>query len=364
MKRLLNIVGARPQFMKAAALWRVAAGVEGVQLRLLHTGQHYDQEMSEVFFDQLHLPRPDYQLHVGSATHGVQTARMLEGVEGVLLQEHFDGVIVYGDTNSTLAGALATAKLQVPVFHVEAGLRSNNMAMPEEQNRILVDHLSSVCFAPTPTAMENLRREGFPHTSLQRVILSGDVMYDNCLYYASVAEEQSDILRRLGLEKGEYVLATVHRDFNTDHPERLAAILQALTTIARDTRVVMPLHPRTAKYLHSQLSTLNSQLTLLPPASFFDMIVLERHACVVLTDSGGVQKEAFFYGVPSVILRPETEWVEIVQQGAGVIADSDPQAIVDACRRLAGRPVHFLPLFGNGHAAESILNEITDLYAM
>ncbi len=355
MKRLLSIVGARPQFMKAAALWRAAGGVGAVDLRLLHTGQHYDREMSEVFFDELQLPRPDYQLHVGSATHAMQTARMLEGIEEVLLRDRFDGVIVYGDTNSTLAGALAAAKLQIPVYHVEAGLRSNNMAMPEEQNRIVADHLSSLCFAPTQTAVENLQHEGL---SL-KTRLSGDVMYDNSLYYASLATEKNNVLDRLGLIPGEYVLATVHRDFNTDNPDRLNSIMQALSEIARNARVILPLHPRTAQRLSSLHASL-STLSILPPASFFDMIELERHAQVVLTDSGGVQKEAFFYGVSTVILRPETEWVEIVEQDAGILADADPQRIIDAYHRLSGHRVTFPSLFGDGHAAEYILREILD----
>ena len=354
MIKLLTIIGARPQIIKAAALSRTVAQIEGVEEKLLHTGQHYDENMSEVFFRELGIPAPDYNLGVGSGPHGVQTARMIEGIETILLKEQFDGVVLYGDTNSTLAGAVAASKLNIPVFHIEAGLRSFNRTMPEELNRIVADHLGTLLFAPTQTAMDNLAQEGLE----LRSVLSGDVMYDNALHFAPLAETQCDILQRLGLKQKEFVLATIHRPINTDTPGRLNAILDALCEIARETQVVLPLHPRTRKLLGPAIERLQDRLIILPPASFFEIILLEKNARVVLTDSGGVQKEAFFYGTPSVILRQETEWVEIIDHGAGILADADKDRILEAYRTLKDRAVAFPPLFGDGHAADAILQAI------
>ena len=371
--RLLTVIGARPQIIKAAAISRAARGLFANQLeeRILHTGQHYDDNMSQIFFDELGIPQPDYNLGVGSGRHGEQTAKMIAGIEEILLAEHFDGVILYGDTNSTLAGAVAASKLHVPVYHIEAGLRSFNMAMPEEVNRIVCDQLSTICFAPTQTAVDNLRREGFmaSHATFadgrhRMVCNSGDVMYDNSIHFASVAREHSTILQQLGLKPEGYILATVHRDNNTDNPDRLHAILQALADIGMQDNIpiVLPLHPRTKKILdNSQFSILNSQfLHIIPPASFLDITMLEQNARIVMTDSGGVQKEAFFFERPCVILRPETEWVEIVNHGAGIIADADYDRIVAAYRQLADHPVSFPHLFGDGHAAEKILETILE----
>lgn len=374
MKRILNIVGARPQIIKAAALTRAIKEHYATEIeeRILHTGQHYDSNMSGVFFDELGIPKPHYQLSVGSGSHGAQTAKMIAGIEEVLMREHFDGVVVYGDTNSTLAASVAAAKLHVPVFHIEAGLRSFNMTMPEEQNRIVCDHLSNICFAPTATAMENLRREGiadsqalFADGKRRSVVNSGDVMYDNSLYYANLSASRCDIIERLGLSATPFVLATIHRDYNTDNHQRLTAIFRALLAIAHQTRVVLPLHPRTAKLLEQNVDSQvyaalkrEENILIIPPASFFEIIELERHAQVVLTDSGGVQKEAFFYGRPCIILRPETEWVEIIAHGAGILADADTTRITEAYSSLAGMQVQFPPLFGDGHAAERIVQEI------
>ncbi len=398
MIKLLTIIGARPQIIKAAALsreiLRFAQDDKGgaqddkrdaqddkrdaqddkrgaqndnchpeeqkatkdlkIQETLLHTGQHYDANMSEVFFRELGIPAPDYNLGVGSGSHGEQTAKMLQGIEQVLLKDHFDGVVLYGDTNSTLAGAVAASKLHVPVFHIEAGLRSFNRSMPEEGNRIVADHLGDLLFAPTRTAVDNLEREGLA----ARTIQSGDVMYDNALHFAPLAEAKCDILQRLQLQPKEFVLATIHRPVNTDTPERLSAILDALCEIAQTTKVVLPLHPRTRNLLGPAIEKLQDKLILLPPASFFEIILLEKNARVVLTDSGGVQKEAFFYGTPSVILRQETEWVEIVDHGAGILADADKQRILEAYQTLKDRQVNFPPLFGDGHAAERIVTSI------
>ncbi len=372
MIRLLTIIGARPQIIKAAAISRTVrekfAGQ--VEEHILHTGQHYDANMSEVFFRELGIPEPDYNLHVGSGSHGVQTARIIEGIESVLTEQHYDGVIVYGDTNSTLAAAVAASKIHVPVFHVEAGLRSFNMGMPEEINRIVCDQLSSVLFTPTLTGLRNLEAEGFSSIKSrvrfadgrgQRVVLSGDVMYDNSMYFSAMADVQSDIIERLGLRYRQFVLATIHRPANTDNAENLRSIFRALNDIAEQHQmdVVLPLHPRTRKMIGDwKLEIGDCRLKVIEPASFFEIIRLEKNAAIVMTDSGGVQKEAFFYGTPCVILRPETEWVEIVEAGAGIIADADYERIMAAYETLVNKPVHFPALFGDGHASEKILNEI------
>lgn len=375
--KILTIIGARPQIIKAAAISRAVKNIFPSQIeeKILHTGQHYDANMSQVFFDELGIPLPDFNLGVGSGSHGSQTARMISGIEEVLLKHSFDGIILYGDTNSTLAGAVAASKIHVPVFHIEAGLRSFNMAMPEEINRIVCDQLSSICFAPTQTAVDNLRHEGFNDSPAtfrngkhRRVCNCGDVMYDNSMYFATLASQRSTIMQDLNLQPGAYILATIHRDNNTDNPQRLQAILKALTDIAKqdNIRIVLPLHPRTRKILENtpsllpSLTTDNSPVSIIPPAGFFDISVLEQNAKLVMTDSGGVQKEAFFFEKPCVILRPETEWVEIVNHGAGIIADADYNRIVSAYRQLIDHPVHFPHLFGDAHAAEKILQTILD----
>jgi len=372
--KILTIIGARPQIIKAAAVSRAVAAQfsSRIEEAILHTGQHYDANMSQVFFDQLGIPQPHFNLGVGSGSHGSQTARMISGIEEVLLSQPFDGIILYGDTNSTLAGAVAASKLHVPVFHIEAGLRSFNMSMPEEINRIVCDQLSSICFAPTQTAVDNLRREGFadspatfPGGKHRRICNCGDVMYDNSIHFAALARQHSTILQQYNLQPGAYILATIHRDNNTDNPDRLSSILRALADIALHDRIriVLPLHPRTRKILDLNPSLLpadHSLITIIPPASFFDINLLEQHARLVMTDSGGVQKEAFFFEKPCVILRPETEWVEIVNHGAGIIADADYRRIIDAYHSLIDHPVHFPHLFGDAHAAEKILQTILD----
>ena len=371
MIRLLTIIGARPQIIKAAAISRSVRThfADRVEERILHTGQHYDDNMSEVFFRELGIPSPDYNLHVGSGSHGVQTARIIEGIEKVLMEQHYDGVIVYGDTNSTLAAAVSASKIHVPVFHIEAGLRSFNMSMPEEVNRIVCDQLSSILFAPTATAIQNLRSEGFDgiknrvrfqNGKGQRVVLSGDVMYDNSMHFSAMADGRSDIIERLGLKSKQFVLATIHRPANTDNAENLHAILRALSDIASTgIEVVLPCHPRTKKKIGDFGIRLDDyRIRLIDPASFFEIIRLEKNAQVVMTDSGGVQKEAFFYGTPCVILRSETEWVEIVEAGAGILADADYERIMRAYQELSGREVTFPPLFGDAHSSEKILEEI------
>lgn len=390
MKKILTIIGARPQIIKAAAISRAVREhfTDQIEEKILHTGQHYDDNMSEVFFRELGIPEPDYNLHVGSGSHGVQTARIIEGIESVIMAERgaqgkpFDGVIVYGDTNSTLAAAVAASKIHIPVFHIEAGLRSFNMAMPEEINRIVCDQLSSVLFTPTLTGLKNLRAEGFAVDGVsntgcgirrfadgrgQKVVLSGDVMYDNSMYFSAIADRKSDIIERMGLKPRQFVLATIHRPANTDNAANLQSIFTALLAIADKEQIdiVLPLHPRTKKMLPQQLSAellarveRCEKMRIIEPASFFEIIRLEKNARVVMTDSGGVQKEAFFYSTPCVILRPETEWVEIVEAGAGILANADYERITDAYHKLSEHQVHFPPLFGDAHASEKILREI------
>lgn len=376
MISILTVIGARPQIIKAAAISRAVKNHFAGQIeeKILHTGQHYDANMSQVFFDELGIPQPDYNLGVGSGSHGVQTAKMIAGIEDVLNSEHFDGIILYGDTNSTLAGAVAASKIHIPVFHIEAGLRSFNMTMPEEVNRIVCDQLSSICFSPTQTGIDNLKREGFFDSPAKfqngkgrMVVNSGDVMYDNSMYFASLAEQKSDILARLDVKPGEYILTTIHRPNNTDDPARLTAIISSLLSITeRDSiTLVLPLHPRTKNLLDKNLAKdvyekliSSPSVKIIPPASFFEIIILEKNARIVMTDSGGVQKESFFFERPCVILRPETEWVEIVEHGAGIIADADPERIISAYDKLVGTAPTFPPLFGDAHAAEHILEQI------
>ena len=334
--------------------------------------------MSQVFFDELDIPRPDYNLHVGSATHGIQTARMTEGIEEILLKEQPDFIVLYGDTKSTLAGAVAAAKIHIPIVHIEAGLRSFNKAMPEEINRIVCDHCSTLLFSPTRAGFENLEKEGFstdnkpPYTiDNPKVYHCGDIMYDNSLHFASIAEEKTDITQRLGLEGQSFVLATIHRDSNTDHPERLGAIFKSIVRIAEETRVVLPLHPRTAKLLKTNLDTEcqaqvfgTTSITIVPPVSFLEMIALERHAQLVMTDSGGVQKEAYFFNKPCIILRPETEWVEIVETGNAILADADEARIMQAWAHFkANSTASFPEIFGNGHAAEFMLEKMLEIFS-
>lgn len=378
MIKLLTIIGARPQIIKAAAISRAVRSCYATQIneKILHTGQHYDANMSQVFFDELGIPCPDYNLGVGSGSHGVQTAKMIQGIENVLATEHFDGIILYGDTNSTLAGAVAASKMHIPIFHIEAGLRSFTMTMPEEVNRIVCDQLSSICFSPTQTGIDNLRREGFFESQTKfgnckgrLVVRSGDVMYDNSMYFAALAEQKSDILNELDIRQGCYILATIHRPNNTDNPLRLTAIISSLLSISeRDCiTLVLPLHPRTRKLIEKNLSKevyekliSSSSVKIIPPASYLEIIVLEKNAKIVMTDSGGVQKESFFFGRPCVILRPETEWVEIVNHGAGIITDADSQRIMMAYDKLLETKITFPQLFGDAHASEHILNTILE----
>lgn len=357
--KIATIVGARPQFVKASVVSRCLSACLGVREIVIHTGQHYDPTMNAVFFEELDIPQPDYWLGVGSGSHGQQTGRMLEAIEQVLLQERPSLVIVYGDTNSTLAGALAAAKLHIPVAHVEAGLRSYNRRMPEEINRLLTDHLSTFLFAPTPTAMQNLLREGIESSHIHVV---GDVMYDAALYYGERSQARSTILQQLSLAPGEYALATVHRAENTDCPQRLTVIMTALQRLAEQMPVVLPLHPRTRNALSQYGITLSVRgLRVIDAVGYLDMIQLERSACIILTDSGGVQKEAFFYRKPCVTLRDETEWVELVELGWNCIAPPvSVERILEAVGMMYGKQGQEASLYGDGQAGQAIVRVLLD----
>ena len=354
--KLVTIVGARPQFIKAATVSRVLRESADIAETLVHTGQHYDHGMSEVFFDELDIPRPAYNLGIGSGSHGKQTGQMLELIEELLQQEAPDRVLVYGDTNSTLAGALAAAKLHIPVAHVEAGLRSFNRAMPEEINRILTDHVSDRLFAPTPNAARQLGCEGVRSETIHQV---GDVMFDAALYYADAATAKSHILADQGLAPKDYVLATVHRAENTDDPAKLESIAKGLSALADRLPVVLPLHPRTRGALERSglLDTLQRQLAVIAPVGYLDMIQLERNARVIVTDSGGVQKEAFFYRTPCITLREETEWVELVEHGYNKIVGADCEHMLSAYAQLDGQSLDWsTPLYGSGNASGEIVD--------
>lgn len=358
--RIVTVVGARPQFVKVAAVsraiqrWNEQHSADPIVDTLVHTGQHFDDNMSGVFFRQLGIPEPAYNLGIAGSSHGAMTGRMLEAIEKVLDEVRPDWVLVYGDTNSTLAAALAAIKLHLPVAHVEAGLRSFNLRMPEEVNRIVADSVSTLLFCPTETAVDNLHREGYR----QGVHNVGDVMLDASLHMRAIAERESVILEKLDLRPGEYVLATCHRAENTDDPARLRAILDALAAVNRQLPVVLPLHPRTRKLAsqHGLEATL-AELRVTEPLSYLDITRLESAAAVLATDSGGMQKEAFFYRVPCVTLRDETEWVETVSSGWNRLASPSGDGIGDAIRAALGsRPTASPQAYGTGQAAEMILS--------
>jgi UDP-GlcNAc3NAcA epimerase len=380
--KLLNLVGARPQIIKASAISRAIRKnfTESITEILVHTGQHYDKELSEVFFDELEIHKPDFNLGVGSAGHGKQTSMMITGIEEVLISEHPDCIVVYGDTNSTLAGSLAASKLHFPVIHIEAGLRSFNKTMPEELNRIMSDHSSTLLFAPTNAAFKNLMHEGFrpenspPYTiDNPKIYLTGDIMYDNSLFYADLAEKKKIFfLESLGLERDNFVLVTIHRDANTDDPVRLERIFVTLKEQAEKSNIilVMPLHPRTLISLKGKLPDLYNDLCnspfikLVPPVSYLEMILLEKNCKMIITDSGGVQKESHFFKKPCIILRKETEWIELVNNGTSVLVDANPEQLGREFQRLMGAhtELEYPGFYGDGKAAEFILSEILLLF--
>jgi UDP-GlcNAc3NAcA epimerase len=347
--KIVTVIGARPQFIKASMLSRSLALRQGIEEIIVHTGQHYDPSMSEIFFEELQIPLPKHRLNVGGRTHGAMTGQMMESLEEVLIEEGPDTVLVYGDTNSTLAGALAAAKLHIPVAHVEAGLRSFNRRMPEEINRILTDHCSSLLFTPTKTATDQLIKEGFPN---ERVHMVGDIMYDCVLGFPL----KTSILQQYGIHPKNYALATLHRSENTDDFDRLSNYIYGLIEVAKDIPVIMPLHPRTEKALQKYrlLGEVKAALIVLPPLGYLDMIALESQARVILTDSGGIQKEAYFFKVPCLTLRSETEWVELIEAGVSRLVPPASNEVIEAYRGVKG--VEWVDgLYGDGKTAEKIV---------
>lgn len=364
MIKILTILGARPQFIKAATVSRAIKARGDIEEVIVHTGQHFDANMSDVFFEQLDIPKPHHNLGIASLGHGAMTGRMLEQIETLIQQEQPDWVLVYGDTNSTLAGALAAAKLQVPVAHVEAGLRSHNPAMPEEINRVLTDRISTLLLCPTQTAVNNLKHEGFPFPATsknksqqkQRIENIGDVMYDAVLYYRERAKEQIS-LDAFDLSHQNYALCTLHRQENTDDTKRLSIILRALREIAKDLPVVLPLHPRTKAKIEQQhnADALNG-ITVLEPLPYLEIQRLQMSARLILTDSGGMQKEAYFHQVPCITLRDETEWVETVEAGWNQLVGASAAQILSAWRNANPPSAQTENLYGDGHAAEQVLS--------
>ncbi|OFX62592.1 MAG: UDP-N-acetylglucosamine 2-epimerase [Bacteroidetes bacterium GWA2_30_7] len=379
MLRILNIIGARPQIIKAAAISRAIKNnfANKIEDIIVHTGQHYDKNMSDIFIDEMNIPQPKYNLNIGSCSHGSQTAAMIKGIEEIILSEKPNAVLLYGDTNSTLAGAIAASKLHYPVIHVEAGLRSFNKKMPEEINRITCDHASTLLFTPTETGLFNLNNEGFnilakaPYSiDNPGVFHCGDVMYDNSLYFSKISSTKYDISKMHNIKSNNFILATIHRDNNTDNPERFESIIRAIVDITESNKIdaIIPLHPRTSKILSQNLNLeifrkLNNSkyIKIIPPASFLEMIELERNASIILTDSGGVQKEAYFFKKPCLILRSETEWVELVENGNAVICDADYHQIIDNYNIMSKKNnFSWSKIFGNGRAAEFICEKIIE----
>lgn len=377
MIKIVTIIGARPQIIKAAALSRAIKNNFSSQITeiIVHTGQHYDDNMSQVFFDELEIPLPNYNLNVGSGNHGKQTATMILAIEDVLLIEKPNAIVLYGDTNSTLAGAMAASKIHIPVIHIEAGLRSFNKSMPEEINRIMCDHVSTLLFSPTKTGFNNLIQEGFlsqtkaPYSiDNPKIYHCGDVMYDNSLFFSKISDVKTSIINDLKLKNNGFILATIHRNNNTDEPIRLNALFKSLNDISINyqLQIVLPLHPRTSNLLDRNLSKdlaeairLNSNFKIISPVSFLEMLALEKNCCLVMTDSGGVQKEAFYFEKPCVILRPETEWIELLENGAALIADADENKIKFSFEQLiAKKDLSFPKLYGDGNAAVFICSEI------
>lgn len=364
--KIASISGARPQFIKIAAVSRIVAGYKEIKEVLIHTGQHFDKNMSDIFFREMEIPEPDYNLDVNQLNHGAMTGRMLEKIEKVLLREKPDLVLVYGDTNSTLAGALAAKKLHIKIAHVEAGLRSFNMKMPEEINRILTDRISDILFCPTDQAMKNLGKEGFRDFDC-KIVKCGDVMLDAAVFYAQRSSKTSGIVNTLlekntNFSKNNFVLCTIHRPENIYHPRRLTSIVEALLEISKKTPIVFPIHPGTKNKLEeiNLIETIvKKNIILLPPVGYFDMLELLKHCRFVMTDSGGLQKEAYFFKKYCITLRDQTEWVELVEAGKNFVAGADKQTIIDYVEGMAHEFTDFNPhLYGDGNAGKHIIEEI------
>ncbi len=354
MIKVLTIVGARPQFIKAAAVSREFSKHKEIQEIIVHTGQHFDKNMSDVFFEEMQIPKPHYNLNIHGLSHGAMTGQMLEGIEKIILQEKPDYVLVYGDTNSTIAGALAAKKLHIKVIHVEAGLRSFNMQMPEEINRILTDRISDILFCPTDAAIENLKIEGMDKQPVS-IVKNGDVMQDAAMFYAEQAEKKSTIINNLSLNN--FILCTIHRAENTDNIENLKSIVEALNRINKEIQVIVPLHPRTKNILSKE--KIDIDFKLIEPVGYFDMIMLLKHCKLVITDSGGLQKEAFFFQKNCVTLRNETEWVELVANGYNQLAGCDAEKIYSTYQTMLNSKNDFSKnLYGNGKACEAIVSTL------
>ncbi|GAB4296535.1 MAG: UDP-N-acetylglucosamine 2-epimerase (non-hydrolyzing) [Marinilabiliales bacterium] len=350
--KVVTIIGARPQFVKAAAISREFQKYNNINEIVLHTGQHFDSNMSEIFFEQMKIPKPDYNLNVNRMGHGAMTGRMLEGIEQVLIEQKPDWVLVYGDTNSTIAGALAAKKLHIKVAHVEAGLRSFNMNMPEEINRILTDRISDILFCPTQTAMKNLEKEGFDNFQCKK-LLSGDVMQDVAMFYSNLSQKPDIDLPE------KFILSTIHREENTTVPERFTNILKAINDISKTIKVVLPIHPGTKEKIKNFDKGLYNNIILIDPVGYLEMVYLLQNCEMVMTDSGGLQKEAFFFGKKCITLRDETEWVELIENGYNVLAGADYNIILDKYNEMKLRKPDFNKnLYGNGKASENIVKAL------
>ena len=350
---LLSIIGARPQFIKASPVSREIAKHQEIKEIIVHTGQHFDPNMSKIFFDQMKIPEPDYNLGINSLSHGAMTGRMLEEIEKVLIIENPDWVIVYGDTNSTLAGSLAAKKLHLKVAHIEAGLRSFNMSMPEEINRILTDRISDILFCPTQTAIDNLANEGFEKLGC-KIVFSGDVMLDAALFYSKKAKKPFEDI------PSQYILTTIHREENTVDGERLKSICNALEIISKEIPIIIPIHPRTRnQFIELYSTSQESNIKLIDPVGYLQMLYLIKHCSLIITDSGGLQKEAYFFEKPCVTIRDETEWTDLVKYGCNVVAGTNTDNIIDAYNLMKDGKIKFsYNLFGSGNAAKIIVNEI------
>ena len=355
MKKIITILGARPQFVKAAVLSRIIADKGEIEEIIVHTGQHFDTNMSEVFFTEMEIPKPKYNLNINGLGHGAMTGQMLEKIEKVLIDEKPDAIVIYGDTNSTIAGALAAKKLNIKVVHIEAGLRSYNMQMPEEINRILTDRISDLLLCPTDTAIKNLQKEGFENIDT-RIVKCGDIMKDAVDFYSKISADKSSIINDLKLKGKDFVLATIHRQENTDDLQKLRSIFEGLETISKEMEVVLPLHPRTRKILEN--NQLKYDLTFIEPVGYFDMLELLKKCKMVVSDSGGLQKEAFFNKKHCIIVREETEWVELVENGFATIVGSDKQKMLTAFRQFKNSDIDFsINLYGDNIGLK-IYNEI------
>ena len=352
--KILSVLGARPQFIKAAAVSREIKNAKGLNEVIVHTGQHFDKNMSDIFFDEMEIPKPNYMLNINSLSHGAMTGKMLIEIEKTIIKERPDIVLVYGDTNSTIAGALSAKKLHIKVAHVEAGLRSYNLKMPEEVNRILTDRISDILFCPTDVAINNLKDEGFKQ-NIYNIVKNGDVMQDAAIYYSKTSAERSEIIKKLNLS--DYILCTIHRAENTDDPNRMLNIVKALNDINKDIEIVLPLHPRTKKTIEKL--DLDLKVKIIDPVGYFDMIELIKHSSLVITDSGGLQKEAFFFKRHCVTLRDETEWTELIDNGYNILAGSNQEIIKNNITRMLSKESDFtLNLYGEGKASKAIVETL------